>query len=277
VTDEAGPVRAQRRRNIGTGAGILLVAGIVVAAMVTAGHTGPSNPTPVSTQAAVAAPPTSAAPTSAAADSPPSSAGTSAASATAGHTTAPGAGTGPVLDVDGDGRADTASTQFTDGRTAKVVVHLATGKTLTSKAFPLYRQGGAGKVFGADVNGDHRSELLVSDPGADGTGYHLFSYVRSALVAVSVPRGNGLYVGGGMYYDSTFGCAGGRLLQVTEAPEVKNRSNLPADPPFLVTTTTYALTAGVLKATDTTTIGVANRAAAAARLAATGNGCGTRP
>jgi hypothetical protein len=148
---------------------------------------------------------------------------------------------------------------------------------LTSKAFPLYQQGGAGKVFAADVNGDHRSELLVSDPGADGIGYHLFSFVGAALVVVPVPKGNGLYIGGGMYYDSTFGCSGERLLQVNEAPDVRSTANLPPDPPFRVTTTSYALTGGRLRATGTTTVGVANRAAAEAKIAAAGNGCGTRP
>jgi hypothetical protein len=290
MTTETGPVRpvpsdaaAQRRRTWGTGAGILLVGAVVVVAMVIAGNSGPSkpSPTPVRTAAAVAAAPTSAAaaaaPTTAtsAAEASTSAASTTAAS-TAATSTPTAARTTSVLDVDGDGRPDRALTQFATGRTAQVVVRLATGKTLTSKVFPLYKQGGAGKVFAADVNGDHHSELLVSDPGADGIGYHLFSYVGASLVAVPLPTGNGLYIGGGMYYDSTFGCAGERLLQVNEAPQVKGTANLPPDPPFRVTTTTYALTGGRLRATGTTTVGVANRAAAEAKIEAIGNGCGTR-
>jgi hypothetical protein len=256
---------AQRRRTWAAGAGILVTIGLVVVGMALAGRGTPS-PQPVATQAPVQTAPTSAAPSAPA----PTSA---AASTTPARTTA-------VLDVDGDGRPDTASTTFLGKQSAQLVVHLATGKTLTSKAFPLYKQDAAGKLFAADVNGDHRSELFVSDPGADGTGYELFSYVRTSLVEVPAPKGQiapYLYIGGGMYYDSTFSCADGRLLEVKEQPDVKNTANLPPDPPFLVTTTTYALAGGVLKATDETTVGVPGRAQAAAKLAAMGNGCGTRP
>ena len=253
MTTEDGPDRAapldaaaRRRRNWGTSAGVLLViAAVVVVALVVAGNTaaveagvgaghhaggGRCGPEQLG-------------------GSPPSAAPTTSADGNAPGrqvpTTAPGRRR-PALDVDGDGRPDTASTRFVDKHTARVVVHLATGKSLTSKAFPLYQQAGAGKVFAADVNGDHRSELLVSDPGADGIGYDLFAYVGSSLVAVPVPKGNGLYIGGGMYYDSSFGCAGGRLVQVKERPDLKSTAHLPADPRFLVTTTTYALTGGVL-------------------------------
>jgi hypothetical protein len=181
------------------------------------------------------------------------------------------------MDVDGDGRPDRATTRFATGRTAQVVVHLASGKTLTSKAFPLYKQGGAGKVFAADANGDHHAELLVSDPGADGIGYDLFAYVGSSLLAVPIPHGNGLYIGGGMYYDSSFGCAGNHLLQVNERPAVKSTATLPADPPFLVTTTTYALRGATLATVSSATVHAADRADAAAALAGQGNNCGTTP
>ncbi|MDX6227861.1 MAG: hypothetical protein QOI76_1251 [Frankiales bacterium] len=269
---DAGPVTTashdgsgQGRRSWVTSVGILVTGGVVIAGMSLAGR-GSTSPQPTTTQA-----PVQAAPTSAAAAAPP----TTTAPAPPTTTTAPRTTT--AIDVDGDGRPDTVTTKFVSKRTAQLVVHLATGKTLTSKAFPLYEQAAAGKVFAADINGDHHSELFVSDPGADGIGYDLFSYVRSSLVAVPAAKGTALYVGGGMYYDSTFGCSHGRLLQVKEQPDVKNTANLPADPPFLVTTTTYALSGGLLKATDVRTVGVPDRAAAMARLAASGNGCGTRP
>ena len=278
MTTESGPVRAvpldpaaQRRRTWGTSIGLLAVIGVVVAAMVIAGHGSGPDPAPVSTQAAVAAvPSTAAAPATTASAAAPTSAAvpTSSAPPTRPRTRA-------VIDVDGDGRPDSATTQFLTKRTARVVVHLGSGKPLSSKGFPLYHQDGAGKVFAADLNGDHRSELLVSDPGADGIGYQLFTLVGSSLVAVPGPGGDELYIGGGMYYDGTFGCTGTGLVQVKERPDVTSTAALPADPPFVVTTTTFALSRGALEPTGTTTAHVANRAAARVVLAEHDNGCGT--
>lgn len=291
MTSETGPVRAvpldpaaQRRRTWGTSIGILAVIGVVVAAMVIAGHGSGPDPAPVSTQAAVAAAPSTgtapasvtmsaAAPTSSAA--PTSAAVPTASVAPATPTSAAVPRTRAVLDVDGDGRPDSATTQFLTQRTARVVVHLGSGKSLSSKGFPLYHQDGAGKVFAADLNGDHRSELLVSDPGADGIGYQLFTLVGSALLAVPGPGGDELYIGGGMYYDGTFGCTGTGLVQVKERPDVTSTATLPADPPFVVTTTTFTLSRGALRPVGTTTAHVANRAAARAVLADHDNGCGT--
>ena len=72
------------------------------------------------------------------------------------------------FDVDGDGAADTVTTRFLDKRRAVLDVHLGNGKSLTSKAFPLYAGEGAGTVSGFDINGDHRSEVFVEAPGGDG-------------------------------------------------------------------------------------------------------------
>jgi hypothetical protein len=279
MTTEIGPATPAapavgRARAWGTGIGLLATIGIVVGAMAVAGGGGSprkQSPDPVTTQIAVNARPSSA-PTSTTTTRPAASTTTRsgpAATPTVSRTTA--------VDVDGDGRPDAAVTRFVDKRTARVQVRLSTGKTLTSKAFPLYRQTIAGKVFAADLNGDRRSELLVSDPGADGIGYHLFTYTHSALVEVPLPQGQALYIGGGMYYAATFGCTAHRLVRAQERPDVTSTATLPADPRFLVTTTRYTLTAGSLKVAHAQTVKVRNRAAAGAVLGAVGNGCGTRP
>jgi hypothetical protein len=278
MTTEIGPgrkvpadPRIQRRQAWGTGVGIVGVTGVVVTAMALSHSSGQPSGTsaqPVTTQAAVGAQPTTQAP-------PTTSATTTVAPGTT--TAQPSLAT---LDVDADGRPDTATTRFVNRRTAQLVVHLDSGKTLTSKAFALYKQGGAGKIFAVSLSTDRRSELLVSDPGADGIGYHLFQARNGTLVEVPAPHGQQapyLYIGGGMYYSSSFGCAGRGLVVTKEQPAVKSTASLPADPPFRVTTTVYALSGGSLKATHSSTVRVANRGRAQAQLAKVGNQCGTRP
>jgi hypothetical protein len=235
-----------------------------------------------STSASSAAPaspgtamPVSAAASSAAASSaaPASAAQSSAAPATTATRTA-------GLDIDGDGLADAMITRFVGAHSAIVWVRLGNGKTVHSKAFRLFPGDGAGAISGFDVNGDRRAEVFVSAPGADGVGYDLFSYVGSSLVAVPPPHGQEspyLYIGGGIYYGSSFGCSDDALVQVKEAPAVVGTASLPPDPPFLVTTTTYVLAEGVLSVRSTHTVHVADRAAAQALLRQPAGGCGTAP
>jgi hypothetical protein len=198
---------------------------------------------------------------------------TSQAAATTGSRT-PGA----VFDVDGDGVADSVTIRFVGKHSAVVVIRLGTGKSLTSKAFQLFPGDGAGTTSGFDVNGDHRSEVFVEAPGADGVGFDLFSYTGSAIVAVPPPKGQAvpyLYIGGGRYYESTFRCTGDHLVQVKEQPAVANTATLPADPPYRVTTTTWALAGGRLTMTASHTVRAADHAAAQRLLAGAFDGCGT--
>ncbi|BEP15176.1 hypothetical protein acdb102_34870 [Acidothermaceae bacterium B102] len=195
-------------------------------------------------------------------------------------TARPAASPTPGLDVDGDGTADAATTRFVGKHRALLAVQLGNRKSLTSKTFALYAGDGAGTVSGFDINGDGRAELFVEAPGADGVGYDLFTMVGSSLVAVPPPKGQEapyLYVGGGRYYESTFRCTGGRLVEVKEAPAVSSTASLPPDPPYLVTSTTYALTSGRLIQTASRTVRAADHAAAQRLLASPSDGCGTRP
>lgn len=269
---------AQRRRRLATGAGIVAVAGIVVAGMALADR--PARQ-PVGPQPALGVPPSSAAsPASATAVSEAPSVGPSVRpSAVAPSASAP-AQTSARADVDGDGRPDAVSVSFLGQRSAQVAVHLASGKSLTSKAFPLYHGDGAGVLTPVDVNGDGQVELMVTDPGADGTGYELFSYANGALVEVAAPKGLEqpfLYSGGGMYYQSAFGCTGHHLVVAREEPVVASTDSLPPDPRFRVTTTTYALADGALAVVSSRSETAPDRAAASALLARTAGDCGARP
>jgi hypothetical protein len=172
------------------------------------------------------------------------------------------------------------SVSFLGKRSAQVVVQLAAGMSLTSKAFALYHGDGAGVLTSVDVNGDGRAELLVTDPGADGTGYELFSYANGALVEVAPPKGQQqpfLYSGGGMYYQSSFGCSGRQLVVAREEPVVASTASLPPDPRFRVTTTAFALAGGRLSVVSSRAETVANRSAAAALLTRTAGACGAKP
>jgi hypothetical protein len=187
---------------------------------------------------------------------------------------------GAVFDVDGDGTPDSVTTRFVGKHSAVLVVRLGTEKSLTSKTFQLFPGDGAGTVVGFDVNGDHRSEVFVEAPGADGVGYDLFSYVGSTIAAVPAPKGQAvpyLYIGGGRYYESTFRCTSDHLVQVKEQPAVADTASLPADPPYRVTTTAWALAGGRLTMTASHTVRAADHAAAQRLLDGASDGCGTTP
>lgn len=268
--DPARPVpspQGDARRRAWTIATVVAVVAVIVIVLSVAHHeTRPAGSTGAGSPAATTPPGRSAA------SSGP------VASVTPATPTSPAAPGG--LDVDGDGTQDTARTSFAGKQTARLTAHLGDGKTLTSMAFPLYPGDGAGTVFWFDVDGDGRAELLVSAPGGDGMGYLLFQDVNDSLVRVPAPKGQDspyLYVGGGIYYASTFGCTDHHLVEVHEAPVVRGSGALPANPRFVVTTRAYELDAGVLRAVATHTTHAADRAAAQRLLASQGNRCGTGP
>jgi hypothetical protein len=242
-------------------------------------HTAVAEPAALSA-APLAASPTSDAPTAAGpATAPASSAAPiSAAPTSAAHSSA--TARTPGLDVDGDGVADSVTTRLLPKHRAVLDVQLGSGKSLTSKAFTLYASERAGIVSGYDLDGDHRDEVFVEAPGGDGIGYDLFQWVGSRLVAVPAPKGQEssyLYIGGGRYYESSFGCAHHALVQAKEAPAVASTASLPPDPAYRVTTTTYRLAGGTLTATSSHTVRAHNHGAAQALLDAVPAGCGTSP
>ena len=250
-----------------------------------AGCGSSSTSTAVSATALLSAAPISSSPTSSA---PTSSALTSAAPASAAPTSAAPAFAAVAsarartagFDIDGDGVADIVATRFTSKHSAVLDVHLGNGKSLTTKAFTVYKGDRSGTISGYDINGDHRPEVFVEAPGGDGIGYDLFQWVSSTLVAVPPPKGQEtpyLYIGGGRYYESTFRCTGRSLVQVKEAPAVTRTATLPQDPPFRVTVTTYQLTDGVLSVVSTRTLHARDRAASQALLDDPSDGCGTKP
>ncbi|MDX6256284.1 MAG: hypothetical protein QOJ11_2618 [Frankiales bacterium] len=279
-------VRRRRRLqwSIGSGAGVLAVAGAAAAviAVGSLGHpsaaprtvepgyaptvtaTTVSPPVTTTTPRVTSAPVTSApatatgSPTSGVAPVGPalSVTATSAPVTSSPVTTTAKGPLAPVAhDVDGDGMPDTATTQFSGG-TARVVVHLA-GKAVSSGAFPMGNAYGSGVVTLVDVNGDGRAELLVKAVAATGTPYYLFQYLNGALVRAPSLTGSStdpvLFSGGGNGAGGDFGCIAGHIESTQYRVEPSTVPGALNARRYQTTVSTLTLTNGQVTGSHTST------------------------
>lgn len=308
-------IRKRRLRlSFGTGAGALLLTGGAVAAAVAIGSPGTPQATATlepgqttSTTAPESAAPTTTAPAPTTTPAAPIrrlvpaiSAGPSAATGvpdlggptldTAAVTSTSGSvitstpASSPAAppavvahDVDGDGKADTAVTQFIDAKTARLVVHLAR-RTVTSAPFALLQGMGAGGITFASIGSDGRSEMLVKYAAADGTGDLLFQYAHGQIVEVPAPAGfqePWLYTGGGGSVQLGFACTAGGLVVSSASPTSMTNFLSGKDKSYSFATTTFQLQGdNLVKTSSHTQTNLTSKTAFALAAAAPGNRCG---